>query len=250
MSGRKCSEFQLQQERAEKLRLLQSLTSLHSEAQSLKERTATLLDTVSEDVRASFSNEVHSAQQWLSQVDVPDIKGLGMETNVASLRTTNSKLAQAAVQGRQARETLTVAFTQKADELGRRLAGRLAEVERAYISRQQLLRLWCGEEHTQRWEHTLNEARQLLDNEHYPTLAPLLDSLEQEFLTQGKWAEEQEDKHQKRLYLLKALRQVCTDMGFQEVSGVRYEREGDRRSSILFSVTHLTQSVLKIFEIC
>jgi hypothetical protein len=236
MSGRKCSEFQLQQERTEKLRLLQSLTSLHAEVQSLKERTATLLDTVSGGVRASFPNEVHSAQQWLSQIDFPDIKGFGMDTNSVTLRTTNSKLEQAAVQGRQARETLTIAFTQKADELGRRLAGRLAEVERIFISRQQLLRLWCDEAQTQRWERTLQEARQLLDTERYPTLAPLLDALAQELRAQGQRAEEQEDKHQKRLYLLKALRQVCAEMGFQEVSDVRRERAGDRSSSIFLTV--------------
>jgi hypothetical protein len=241
MSGRKCSEFQLQQERTERLRLLQSLTNLHAEVQSLKERTAILLNDVSQGVRMSFVDEVKHAQGWLNQLDLPNIKGMGMDSNVATLRTVHSKLEQVVFQGRQARETLTIAFTQKADELGRRLAGRLAEVERTYISRQQLLRLWCEEKDTQRWERTLQEAQQLLDNERYSTLAQLLDALAQELLAQGQWAEDQEDKHQKRLYLLKGLRQVCAEIGFQEVADVRYEREGDRRSSILFTVDTLNR---------
>jgi len=38
MSGRKCSEFRLQREREEKLRLLQTLNNLHVEVNALKER--------------------------------------------------------------------------------------------------------------------------------------------------------------------------------------------------------------------
>lgn len=242
MSGRKCSEFQLQQERAEKLRLLQSLTSLHAEVQSLKERTAALLDTVSEGMRASFPDETRDARQWLNDlnaVSVPEIEHLGMDTELSLLRMTHETLERAATQGRRARETLTIAFTRKADELGQRLAGRLAEVERDFIRFQQLLTSWCGRERAQGWEHTLQEARQLLDAERYPTLPLLFNDLDQELLAQGQWAEAQEDKHRKRLYLLKALRQVCADLGFQEVADPRYEREGDRGSSILFSVDTL-----------
>ena len=73
MSGRKCSEFQLQQEREEKLRLLQNLSNLHAEVNGLKAHAATQLEGASEGLRTTFVSEVARAKSWLSQGGLPDI---------------------------------------------------------------------------------------------------------------------------------------------------------------------------------
>lgn len=148
MSGRKCSEFRLQREREEKPRMLQSLGNLHAEVTGLKARIKTLREGISEGLRTTFAADMQQAQRWLAQVAPPDIQALGMDTEVARLQTTQAALEQVASQGRQMQERLTVTLTQRADDMGRRLAQRLAEVEQRYIGRQQLLALWCGEEHT------------------------------------------------------------------------------------------------------
>ncbi len=239
MSGRKCSEFRLQREREEKLRMLQSLGNLHAEVTGLKARIRTLLEGMSEGLRTTFAADMHQAQHWLAQVAPPDIQALGMDTDVARLQTTQATLEQVASQGRQMQERLTVTLTQRADDMGQHLAKRFAEVEQRYIGRQQLLALWYGEEHSQRWERTLHEAQHMLGEEHYAALARLLEDTALEMETQIQWAEGQEAKQQKRLYLLKALRQVCTEMGFDGTHQPRYEREGDRGSRILFTVDML-----------
>ena len=239
MSGRKCSEFSLQRERAEKLRLLQGLGNLHAEVNGLRERVTDLCDEASEGLRATFAEDVQQAQHWLAQGAPAAIRGLGMDTDLTTLRMTHAALEQTAVRGRQAQEVLTLAFSQKADEMGQRLARQLTEVERQYIGYQHLLRLWCGERQTQQWEHALQEARHLLGEERYTALERLLEETAKEMSEKTEWAAEQEDKYQKRLYLLKALRQVCAEMGFEEVTSPRYEREGDRGSRISFAADTL-----------
>ena len=115
---------------------------------------------------------------------------------------------------------------------------------RDYISHSELFRLWFGAEQVQKWEDALQEAQRLLNEEHYPALEQLLEETAGEIDKKSKWAKEQEDKHQKRLYLLRALRQVCAEMKFQEESKPRYEREGDRSSSILLTVDTLDRGRL------
>jgi hypothetical protein len=182
MSGRKCSEFRLQREREEKLRLIQNLGNLHAEVNGLKERVTTALNSASEGLRTTFAEEVRHAQRWLDTLALPDIDGLGMDTDLTTLRATQSALEKAAALGREMQERLTVTFTQKADAIGQHLARRLAAVERKYIGRQQLLRLWCAENQMQRWERSLQETRELLKTEHYTTLEPLLETMEREIL--------------------------------------------------------------------
>jgi len=76
MSGRKCSEFRLQQGREEKLRLLQDLRSLQAEVETLKQRTTALLDSASAGLRATFATEVQYVQRWLDRLTVPDLRDL------------------------------------------------------------------------------------------------------------------------------------------------------------------------------
>ena len=241
MSGHKRSEFRLQREREEKLRLGQGIRNLHAEASGLKERVTRLVEGASEGLRSTFAREVLEAKQWLGRAELPSIDGLDMDTDLAVFRATQADLGRAAALGRRIHEALAVAFTQKADEMGQRLARRVAEADRTYISRQQLLRLWFSEGHLQEWERVLNEARDLLSQEQYLPVERLLGESEEETAKSIRWAEEQEDKHQKRLYLLKALRQVCAEMGFEEVSGPRFEKEADRGSRIHFTVDTLNR---------
>jgi hypothetical protein len=141
MSGRKCSEFRLQRERKEKLRLLQSLGNLHTEVQGLQERLTTMLNNASEGLRTTFAEDIQQAQRWLAQVVLPDIHALGMDTDIGKLRNVQTALEQITAEGRQIQKQLTVTFTQKADEMGQRLTERLADVERNYLSHQHVRRL-------------------------------------------------------------------------------------------------------------
>lgn len=236
MSGWKASQFRLQREREEKQRQVQRLAGLHGELTGLRTRVATALRRVSEGLRATFSTEVQSAEGWLGGLDLPNIDDLGMDSAPGALADAEARLRQAVETGRRLHRTLTVAFAQRADEMGKRLAQDLAEVEGTYVSREELLRLWFGEAQTRAWQDVLKRAQGMLAHEEYAALEKVLRDLRAEIQHNARIAEAQEDKHQKRLYLLKALRQACAEMGFREMSGPGYEREGERGSRILLTV--------------
>ncbi|MCL6533665.1 MAG: hypothetical protein K6U12_10370 [Armatimonadetes bacterium] len=236
MSGVKYSGFRLRQEREQRMRLLQEINTLSGELRALQTHLQTTIDNASEGLRTTFSDKVAQAQAWLRSLTFPNTEQLDMSTDTARLNEVRQQLNQIAARGRQLQETLTFAFTQKADEMGRRLAQQLATAEQVYLGRQELLRLWFGEQTTQNYEQRLSEARRLLDAERYSELEPSLNAFQSEVARQSQEAEQLEEKHQKRLYLLKALRQVCADMGFREITPPRFEEEDNRRSRILFTV--------------
>ena len=236
MSGIKVSNYQLQREREEKLRLVGSVSSAHSEVKGLRARVAELVGSASPGLRATFATQVAQAQAWLDGLDLPELRGLGMNATNDALSAAQNQLRRAAAEGRRFQEALTVAFTEKADEMARGLARRLAEVEQLFLKAQELLRLWRRQEELAAWEQAFQEMRRLLAREQYAQLEPALSALERELAAAAKSAEEREHQHQKRLYLLKSLRQVCAELGFQEVAEPRYEREGERASAIRFTV--------------
>ncbi|MFC1596924.1 hypothetical protein ACFL5Q_03155 [Planctomycetota bacterium] len=241
MSGRKESEYRLRREREEKLRVLQRIVGLRSEASGLQQRIVALLEDSSEGLRSTFADEVQGTQQWLDQVSVPEAEGMDMDSDRPALDALARQLEQIVQEGREFQGTLTVAFTQKADEMGRQFAGRLADVERLLIKRTALLSLWFGQSQVDESEASLDSARQMLSQERYASLQPALAEFESEVTSKSRFAKEREDKHQKRLYLLKAVRQVCAEMGFKEIDGPNYETEGERGSRIALNVDTVNQ---------
>jgi hypothetical protein len=236
MSGVKCSEFRLRQEREQRMRLLQEINNLVSELHALEKHLHTVIVSASEGLRTTFSSEVNQAEAWLGSLSVPQSALLDVNGDIAYLRQIQQQLTKQVKRGRELQESLTVAFTQKADELGRRLAQQLAQAEQSYLSRQELLKQWLGEQASQSYQQRLSEARCLLEEERYGELEQYLREFQTEISHRIREVEQLDEQHRKRLYLLKALRQVCADMGFQEIAPPRFEEEGNCRSRILLTV--------------
>jgi hypothetical protein len=239
MSGRKYSDFQLRREREQKLRLVQGTAHSYAEAQALVGRITATLGSASDGLRSTFPHETKKANEWLQNLRLGKLRGYDTESDLSRLREAKTRLDRIVTSGREIQTTLLVAFTQKADVIGKRLAKHLAETEQLYLHHEALLRLWFGEPQTKAWSETLQAARHLSDNEQYPEAERIITALRQQFTDKGVYAETQENKHQKRLYLLKAIRQVCADMGFKEMSPPRYEYEEDRGSRIVLKVDTL-----------
>lgn len=236
MSGYKYSDFSLALERARKHEHLQRIRNAYSEAQGLSERISEQIESASEGLLETFVEETARAQRWLEQLELPNLQRLGMRTSLGILQDIRAELDQVVARGRRVQKVLSVSFTQKADALGQELAGRLADLEGRFAAARELLRLWLAEEDREALEEDLREGRRLLDLEYYTELRQLLTRLAGWLEDKTSWAERQEDMHQKRLYLLQALRQVCADMGFEEVAAPEFEGPGDRGSRIRFVV--------------
>ncbi len=215
---------------------LTAASAAAAKVNGMRRRIASLFDEASEGLRASFPEEVRRARAWLERRDLPDSRQFGMTTGRDKFQRSRQLLENALSEGRRIQESLSVALHQRADALGRHMAARLAEVEGRFADAQEPLQLWCAQREVKALEQTLEQSRQVLREERYGDLRPLLQGVDEELARKVPWAEEQEEKHQKRLYLLKALRQACSELGFVEVEAPHYEKEGDRGSRIHHTV--------------
>lgn len=236
MSGRKYSQFELQKEREEKIRLLQTIRTLKAETNALRNWIRNRLTNTSPGLLETFQKEVQAAQIWLESSSNLSFGKEDISSSLSLLRNIQKKLGEIVAKGKVVQEELSVAFTKKADAMGSSLAREYAEIENLVIRRKELLGAWFGEAQVRDLEERLEESKALLANKQYVPLQQILAHLRNELNEKITEAEKQEEKHQKRLYLLKALRQVCVEMGFNEVEPPRYEEPGVRGSRIILTV--------------
>jgi len=72
----------------------------------------------------------------------------------------------------------------------------------------------------------------------------ILNDLHQRLLKLVEEASQREEQHQKRLYILKGLREVCASLGFEEVSETGYERENDYNSPVIQKFDTLNEGLI------
>lgn len=236
MSSLQESDYELQAERAADLERQRRLAAMLAETAGLMERIQSLLNQTAAGLQTPFSQQVASASRWLRQVREQVQQGVGAESE--------SELEPYAAAGRAHLTTLTVAFTQTASAMGRALAREIATLEELLIGNRELIERWQGKEMTSRWETRLADAGRRLRRQDFSRLADALQETRREIRQQAEQAEHREQLQQKRLYLLIALRQVCADLGFQEVGGPRYENPGRRDGRIRFEVDTLDRGHL------
>lgn len=240
MSGNKYSEYRLQQERQEKMNELQTITNLFDAVSGVSTLLASALDRASVGLKQTFASEVNQAQQWLDQ-DMPENNPYDMDSDIGQIRQLRSRLERLATSGKQAQKDLSVALTQKADQMGKQLSAEVADAEQFFAGHRNLLELWFDDPAMNQWQNQLSRAADLLQNEQYDVLQSHLKTLQTDLQAKHDHAQKQEDKHQKRLYLLKALRQVCVEMGFAEVTKPTFEDDANRGSKILYTVDTYNQ---------
>jgi len=241
MSGIKIAPFVLIGTVAAAFAALAAAVASGTAVAGLRKQIARTLEEMSAGLQDAFPEQVRQARAWLDRQDLPDTGKLSVWTGRDELRRSRRVLEKAAAEGRQVQKALALALTEKAGQMAQHLAQQLAELESQYASGEGLLQQWLGQEEAAKIARTLEQARHLLQEERYPDLETTLAAFETELAGQVQRAQEQEEKHHKRLYLLKALRQVCAEMGFQEVTAPHYEREGDRGSRLLFAVDTVDQ---------
>lgn len=141
--------------------------------------------------------------------------------------------------GRTCLKNLQLALTEKADAIGRAVAEQQIAVNQHLLQNTDVLQLWNGQDAVAAWKLRLEQATQLADSEHYPEAEAQLSALHSELHAEVSEATKKETQHQRRLYLLTALRQVVADLHFTEITQPNFEKPQERDSRIVFSVnTH------------
>jgi hypothetical protein len=196
-----------------------------------------LLESASPGLQATFASEVERAQQWLQRSQAARAQAVGVsDAEVPQLRSATERLQAVLREGQPTIKAVQHAFTERASELRAQGEAQVSAVEVRFNGGQELLNNWFGEPEAARLQADLQSLHGTLQAERLREVDSPCRALREELEAKLRHAEEQETKHQRRMYLLKALRQVCAEMGFGEVQPPRYERDGDRGSRIALTV--------------
>jgi vacuolar-type H+-ATPase subunit I/STV1 len=245
MSGYKYSEVILERERETKLKLLSNIDDVKRRLSWLAGKISETLERTPEGIKATFDREVKESIIWLSDEGQRRRGAYDVGTDISTLRSELASLNALAERGQRTLNALTISFTKKADALEKTLFSTLSQIEGMYYSCKELLETWFGQDTISECEKSLGKARQLLEKRQLSELGKYLEDIERTLSSRIQEAQELEYKHQKRLYVLKALRQVCKEMGFEE-SEPKYEREG-KKNRIVYEVDTMDQGRIRFF---
>lgn len=245
MSGYKYSQVALKREKQEKMNLK---NSIHNVLRKLKGLAAVINDTLNqtrEGIKQTFAQEVNKAIGWLNEVDSLN-QEVTIDMTIGTLKTRLSSTNSIVNRGEIIWDTLVNSFIQKANALEKKLTSKLSQLQGMYSGNKEILQTWIQQDVLQENENILKKAQQLLLQRQLKELEKQVEMAEKKIRTAVEEAQEYEQKHQKRHYVLKALRQVCCDMGFEEAPP-RYREQRNKKSPIIYEVDTLDQGKISFF---
>lgn len=231
VSGRKYSRFELTQERLHKLDAVRGCTRLASQCHGLAGRLRALLEAASPAALAQYAPEVARAHGWLSSGRTTPDATLSPACSRRELELALRERGEAVEEGCALVRELTEALEQRWTGLGQDLAARLAELEVAWLSAADLVELWFSRE-ARTIAERMARARERLTCERFAEVAIDLDGLEVDIADALARAESLEERHQRRLMVMRAIREVCADLGFAELTPPRQSDPRERSSPL------------------
>jgi phenylalanyl-tRNA synthetase alpha subunit len=243
MGGRRYTKMKLKQERQEKLRLVEKVRSNQRVIVALRTELEGLLESVAPGIRSTFADKVKASERWLSKTAQLDVTTLSTADAHDKLKTAAAQLQKTADRGRTLVRETSVAFTQKADAMADKLAKQLTDVRSLLVEHRDNCRQWFPERVAD-WENQMAQTEELLYDENYSRAGRELQKLRDEITKTGNEVAQVAEKCHARMYVLKALRQVCCDLGFEEVDEPTYETQGDRTSRIRFAIRSVARGEL------
>lgn len=183
---------------------------VHVKAQVLPERPADTTDEALSGLKASADRLASEAAQLASRVEVVSAELIALEESDAVAAQVRAAARRAADEIVRSRDLLERWSPKLSDELSAEADELVSQVDSAL--REQ------------------GDAREFLEAIVSRDAAGLQEKVEREIAA----AEDLQDRQARRVYVLKALRSVCGDLGFQECEAPKYEG-GDRRKGLVVS---------------
>lgn len=245
MSGRKVSEFRLSQETERRIRLEQEVLELGGAARALAGRVRGVLDRTPPGLRETFAEDVAAAEAWCG--------GVPSHAGAAETRSTDPEVLSRIAESRRLElesgsrvlASLENAFGGRADSLTSEAAADLTAAESALGRHRRVLDLWHPAAVSAGFEDRVRGSREQLGRRHLAGLHHRLEELQAAIVQAGEVASRNEERHQKRLEVLKSLRQVCADLGFQEIGAPVRPPGAGRGDPIVIAFDTLDRGTIK-----
>jgi hypothetical protein len=239
MSGRKCSNISLDSELERRRQYLGQIQSHQQDIAGVRRQVFAALNDTTRGVREHFAKEAATAELWLKSTNnLAALSDLDLSSSVSVLSQRLSKLQSIGSEGLALQASLEEAFVQQAGQLRAEAAKLIFHADTLLSRGDEIIRLWFGTEEVERSRATLDQARQDLEADRLEPASKSLNNLNADLITKLRLSENNESKHQQRLYILKALRKVSEEMGFQEIKPVPSDSEANddrkRRIAVTF----------------
>ena len=237
MSGRKCSTIDFDPERAQRQQLLTQINDFGRDIEGVRRQILDALSGATHGVKEFFSADAQKAEQWIESANhVNSLAPSSLNSSLSALSSRLNELQAVTREGLTLQNRLQEAFIDEVGHLRAEGAKKIFEAQSLISRGDELIRLWFGSDEVEQFKEMVSRIHEELQGDRLEQVALLSDSLNSDLVSKLQSAEANEAKHQRRLYVLKALRQVCAEMGFQEVNPPSSLPPGDRGSRIELKV--------------
>lgn len=240
MSGYKISQYALELARAQKLEAVSRIGDEKARLINIQKQVENLLEETSEGLLATFGKQVEEAEKWIERADSFINARVDEQGNLEYLRNTRDRFVQVRMTGEDIHYLLIESFTVHADKLKKKYLVEYNQLKSFFTSAKGFLERWVPNDKILIENH-LQELKSAVDSSRFTGLGEEFVNIREKISTLLKKADELELQHKKRLYLLKSLRQVCQELGFEETQAPHFEDEKDKRKSILYEVDTVDQ---------
>jgi hypothetical protein len=249
MSGRKSSTITFDATQEQKRQLLGQIDTQRHAVEGIKHQVVEALLGTSQGVREHFAKEAQRAEQWIGRVDaLVDISHpLTLSSNLLDISRQAKEFEKVSNEGSTLQARLLDAFVEQAGQLRAEGARDIFNVESLLSRGTGLISSWFGPEEIARAHGLVRRLHDDLQEDRLDVVSRTATSLEQDLSAKLQMSEANESKYQHRLYVLKALRQVCAEMGFDEIGPPQPERSDDRKSRIKLTVDTINRGQVTFY---
>jgi NTP pyrophosphatase (non-canonical NTP hydrolase) len=238
MSGRKYSRVRFDATHERKAQLLSRIDAQRRAVEGIREQVRSALQDASTGLQEYFSAESKRARLWMESVEAMHAtsQSPNLSSSVNSLSNQISRQQKILDEGETIHQQLEEAFLRKAGALRNEGARQVFAAESALERARSLIVAWFGSETVEALDASVQELHRHLEQDRLAEVSMLANSLRADVEEQLQKAVAAEEKYHRRIHVLKALRQVCAEMGFEETGPPRAESLGDRGSPIRLTV--------------
>ncbi len=246
MSGYKYSYFRIEATRTRRMEFIAKIEDERKKLSSLMKRLKKELDAAPDGLKNTFNSLTTAVEEWIQRSENRRTVKISEEGDVPYLKNTLKRFTDLVEEGQSYMEKTLETFTVRADRMEKDLVMRLSRMEAEFSGKEEGIETWLPTK-ALRIRELLKRITVEIEDKNFGMAENYLKETKTILDNSIVKSQELEMKHQKRLYLLKSLRQVCSEMGFEETKAPDYQDEKDKTKPIEFEVDTMDQGKITFY---
>ncbi len=243
MSGIKESSFSLEQEQKAAQEALGDIKQTSNITTGIREKVEDILSSLPKGVKETFAGEIGTAKQWLRQLEqkVSDLKPEMGSRALRSIADTHRGLMS---KGYVVLDNVVDVAENKQKTEARTLLKNNLSLSADLDGQRELLDKWCPDKYDDLKEQ-LDSFPAEINRGEFPAVTDGLEKTSQGLNRYGNEASDLEKQDHERRYVLNALEEVCSEMGFKSIGEAVLEDNTSPESDLLYEVNTYTAGMME-----